>query len=280
MRGMQNEDSWAEDEFRRRDRDHDGVLTGDEIPDELKNEMVKWDTNKNGSIELDEFKAYVKARNDMRRSQMDDAMNAMRQQQNPNPEDNGDDPGPQKPTIYRKGKLPKELDWFEKMDTDGDNQIGLYEWRKSGRSIKEFKEMDHNGDGFITVEEALLYMNMHKAHPTGDALVANVPGGGDNGAGRIGAFGGPGAGRGNWPQGGGFGNWPGAGAGGNGNWQGMGGGQGFNRGGGDPNGMRGTRGDRGTTDNGNGNTTDGSAPPRDYGKMKNGYGGGGKRPGG
>ena len=57
-----NPDSMAENWFRRLDRDRDGVLSGDEIPNELKLELDKWDTNKNGTIELEEFKPWAAAR--------------------------------------------------------------------------------------------------------------------------------------------------------------------------------------------------------------------------
>jgi hypothetical protein len=61
-----------------------------------------------------------------------------------------------RPVVHRPGKLPKGLpDWFAKLDTDGDGQVGLYEWKEAGRSLEEFRKLDRNGDGFITVEEAL-----------------------------------------------------------------------------------------------------------------------------
>src|SRR5205085_918923 len=61
-----------------------------------------------------------------------------------------------RPVVYRYGKLPtKELpSWFVELDTDKDGQVGLYEWRGK-RPLKEFKEYDLNGDGFITAEECL-----------------------------------------------------------------------------------------------------------------------------
>jgi Ca2+-binding EF-hand superfamily protein len=220
-----NPDSIAEGWFRRLDRDRDGVLSGDEIPNELKLELDKWDTNKNGTIELEEFKPWVAAR--MRANILD---NSMLQQAAPAQEEPADEPD-RKPTIYRKGKLPKELDWFEKLDTDGDGQIGLYEWRAAKRPWKEFKEMDLNGDGFITVEEAMLYVKLHQPRTGGDtALAGNFPAnGGPPGGMPVGAFQGfgppGGMQRGNWggPPAGGMnfnmtggppggmqrGNWPG-----------------------------------------------------------------------
>lgn len=39
-------------------------------------------------------------------------------------------------------------------DTDRDGQLGLYEWRRSaGRSLREFQQLDLNGDGFVTPRE-------------------------------------------------------------------------------------------------------------------------------
>jgi hypothetical protein len=64
-----------------------------------------------------------------------------------------------RPVVYRAGKLPKELPpWFAQLDEDKDGQVGLYEWKKAGRPLNEFQAVDLNGDGFITVEEALRYV--------------------------------------------------------------------------------------------------------------------------
>jgi hypothetical protein len=43
--------------------------------------------------------------------------------------------------------------WFSTLDADEDKQISLYEWRKAGKEIKEFLEMDLNGDGLLTTDE-------------------------------------------------------------------------------------------------------------------------------
>jgi hypothetical protein len=72
------------------------------------------------------------------------------------PENGGDDE-PKKQIVYRGNNLPKDLDWFQQLDTDHDGQVGLYEWKASGRPIAEFEKRDLNGDGFITAEEIIKY---------------------------------------------------------------------------------------------------------------------------
>ena len=57
--------------------------------------------------------------------------------------------------------MPKELPaWFEEADKDKDGQVGLYEWKASGKSVSEFMAMDLNGDGFITAEEVLRHQRV------------------------------------------------------------------------------------------------------------------------
>jgi len=67
------------------------------------------------------------------------------------------DAEPERPITYRGNNLPAELDWFQQLDTDHDGQVGLYEWKASGRPISEFEKRDLNGDGFITAEEIIKY---------------------------------------------------------------------------------------------------------------------------
>jgi hypothetical protein len=104
--------------------------------------------------------------------------------------------------VYRPGKLPRELpSWFFQLDTDQDAQIGLYEWKVSGRSIEEFQRMDRNQDGFLTVEEVLYYEKERAARSS-----EGQQGSWDNG--RDGGFGGnggrDGGSGGNWGRDGGF----------------------------------------------------------------------------
>jgi Ca2+-binding EF-hand superfamily protein len=59
--------------------------------------------------------------------------------------------------------LPK---WFAEYDQDGDGQVGLYEWRRMGKPIKEFVPMDRNEDGYLTPKEVLDHQaEQAKANP-------------------------------------------------------------------------------------------------------------------
>jgi hypothetical protein len=63
------------------------------------------------------------------------------------------------PTVLRAGKLPAGLpSWFNILDTDGDGQIGLYEWRAAGKPLEEFAKYDLDDNGFIEPEEVLRVM--------------------------------------------------------------------------------------------------------------------------
>jgi len=141
----------AEADFNLRDRNGDGFLNQDEMPEQLKAELSKWDTNRDNLISLDEYKIYYVTQRQNRRGGGD------QKEINPVTIILEDEDLDVRPVVYRAGKLPtKELPkWFMELDTDKDGQIALYEWRKGGRDLDEFREWDRNNDGFITVEEAL-----------------------------------------------------------------------------------------------------------------------------
>ncbi len=150
--------SMAEAAFRKLDANGDGVLNYDEMTDSLKAEKDKWDVNKDGMIDFNEFKAYLQARMQAitgggnEGSGIADAEGERAEEE-------------KKVVVYRAGKLPKELpSRFAEMDTDHDAQVGLYEWKHSGRSLEEFASMDRNGDGFLTIEEVL-----HATRPSREA---------------------------------------------------------------------------------------------------------------
>jgi Ca2+-binding EF-hand superfamily protein len=280
----------AEAAFRQMDLNGDGMLSYDEMSDTLKAERDKWDTNKDGLIDLNEFKAYFKER---LKQQMAGDPN--------NPQNPVEDEGEKKPTIYSASNLPQNIPvWFRECDTNKDGQVALYEWRAAGKSIEEFQTYDRNGDGFITIDEAMRFavaMNNGRGGPQGSASAfgqgaagqGGFPGagqGGGNGRGRGGNQGGgfPGAGQGGFPgagQGGGNGRGRGGNQGG-GAGQAPGGGNGRGRGGNQGGGFPGAGGT--TPDASGGTTTPGGGNGRGRGGNQGGFPnnnqGGGTVPGG
>jgi hypothetical protein len=233
-------DAIAEWRFRQMDLNGDGLLNYDEMDDTLRAERDRWDTNKDGFIDLDEFKEYTQAR----------IQQYQGNGQGGPPVGGGpmailEEGTEKRPSVYRPGKLPANLPaWFLQYDTDGDGQIGLYEWKAAGQPVAQFEAMDRNGDGFLTPEEVLRTVPAPArsgapnapggtASPGRGGTVAMGPGAFPGGGGGNRGTGGPG-GRGNRGPGGGRdarggrgpGGSPGGGPGARGNIQG-GAGRGF-----------------------------------------------------
>ena len=133
----------------------------------------------NGLIDLTEFRAYFQAPASSRswRTEPQPAMGSTRGR--PMVRKNLHLPKTiREPTVYRFGSLPKELpSWFSELDTDKDAQVGLYEWKVSGRPIEEFTKMDRNGDGFLTVDEVLYAQRNDPKVDNGTSLASAVPSG-------------------------------------------------------------------------------------------------------
>lgn len=194
-----------EAEFKRRDENADGKLNTDEMSRSLRDDLAKWDTNKDGLIDLAEFTPYFQARLDR------DSDRSAAAAVNVIIEDDLD----RRPVVYRAGKLPKELPpWFQELDVDTDGQVSFYEWRKQQKDVAEFKQYDRNDDGFLICEEVLRQMNLAKTTPmqtattqTTTTSTAAAPSG-SSGRPGFGGFGQGGFGQ------GGFGSRPGGGTGG------------------------------------------------------------------
>jgi Ca2+-binding EF-hand superfamily protein len=139
--------SKAEAEFRQLDTNGDGLLNFDEISADptLAAERDKWDTNKDGFIDLNEFKEYFKAR-----TQQDHAAGQGEPAGGPRTVKGKSEKLPTAPDLP-----PNLPDWFKRYDTDGDGQIGLYEWKAAGQPLARFLALDLNGDGFLTADEVL-----------------------------------------------------------------------------------------------------------------------------
>jgi hypothetical protein len=143
----------AEEEFRKLDADGDGLLSFQEMDEILRAERHKWDANQDGFIDLDEFKDYYKARQEQQKEKAAPAH------------------GGRPRRAARAVDLPANLPpWFEEYDTDGDGQIGLYEWKAAGQPIARFLALDANGDGFLTPDEVLA------AHPSPPPAEEKKPG--------------------------------------------------------------------------------------------------------
>jgi Ca2+-binding EF-hand superfamily protein len=198
----------AKDAFDRMDVNKDGVLSDAEIPGALRSEMGKWDSNRDGKIQLDEYRAFFKASAPAEAAASPGA-SPIQTTTAPSLEELD-----KRATVYRAGNLPRELQrtWFEQYDTDKDGQVGLYEWKEAGESVATFRAIDANGDGFITAEEALRYVRKNGGGNTSTGTaVAGGPGNFGRGQGGFG-----------WGQGaGGWGGQQGMGGmGGPGRWQG------------------------------------------------------------
>jgi hypothetical protein len=216
-----NPDSTPEGMFQRLDQNGDGYLNYDEMPEDLRIERQKWDTDRNGLIDLNEFKAFYQAR--VQPLMSNGGANAANSWQNYPYDDSAPvEEGRKPPVVYRPGKLPKELPpWFAQLDTDHDGQVALYEWKSSGRSLDEFDQLDLNKDGFLTVDEVLRSVNKGKENgdPSAQQNYAlnpydfrggrfwrgGPPGSGPPGFGGRGGPGGFFGGRGRWSGGGGRG---------------------------------------------------------------------------
>jgi Ca2+-binding EF-hand superfamily protein len=145
----------AEAEFKRQDLNGDGFLNPDEMQGRLRREWQMWDTNKDGKIDLTEFKAYYASQVQRRQQQQfgggGQATAVVEEEE-------------KKPPVYRAGKLPQGIPaWFAQYDKDNDGQIGLYEWKSTGRPIDEFLAMDKNQDGFLTINEVMAFEKAKKA---------------------------------------------------------------------------------------------------------------------
>jgi len=151
-----------------------GVWVRSEIADDQKRSMfdrlAEAIGTTNGQITLEQFLSYsqerkaIESRGAVRYSGGKPIGPIIRTKDRFSPSNQGQWTPPPAPTsakviIRGASDVPKDIPaWFRQLDTDRDGQVGLYEWKVSGRSIQEFKQYDRNNDGFITIEEVRYYM--------------------------------------------------------------------------------------------------------------------------
>lgn len=159
----------AEKLYRKLDRDSDGQLSDAEIPKALRADLKRWDRDRDGAIDFQEYLSYFPIR----------LVRLEREWQQPATlleNRNGSD---ERPRVFRPGKLPEELpDWFAVLDMDGDGQVALYEWRRASWSIAEFSQLDRNDDGFLIPEEILQIVRAVERdgkHPLAAVLEREAP---------------------------------------------------------------------------------------------------------
>ena len=170
--------------MRRTDTDGDGRISAAEATASGRidpAQFAQYDTNRDGFLDVAEYRVYMTARFQQRQQEQGQPPMPFQPQPGqpspfpPQPGQPGQPvPGPQqpgsdepaRPEVYRFGKLPKGApSWMlaptrdnsAGLDADRDGQIGLYEWRRGGRKIADFVEMDLNGDGYLTYQEWKTY---------------------------------------------------------------------------------------------------------------------------
>lgn len=154
----QNED--ADKVFRVLDRDGDGNLGKEELTLHLRDDRIRADADGNGLISKDEYRLYFQRRVTV--AVETTSVKATEKGRN------GLDVKATSATAKASAAMP---DWFTTLDTDMDGQIALHEWRKAGRSIETFMEMDLDDDGLLTREE---YVRFAKKNEMERAKAANT----------------------------------------------------------------------------------------------------------
>lgn len=149
----------AAERFKRMDSDANGILSKDEFrahmrakKDERKQKkFARMDTNGNGSVERDEFLAHKQAKAERKFTRMDK---------------NGDGSvSKEEHASCKKGKHHKKR-MFKRMDKDGDGQVSQSESLTAWSNW--FKRIDANNDQVVTADEVKAFRNRIHGKSHGD----------------------------------------------------------------------------------------------------------------
>lgn len=150
--------------FERMDEDKSKALDESEYRrSDIRRRMDLWDTNRDNLIVEAEWLAYMKDRHDSREKERQEREEERRLFEEFKAARKARELlvpigplMPEKPVIIRADNLPEELPgWFKELNTDGDAQISLFEWRTGEKDYAEFRRYDRNNDGLITPDEVL-----------------------------------------------------------------------------------------------------------------------------
>jgi hypothetical protein len=149
---MQALDAELEAAFRAHRLNKDGYMTKDSSSPQLRAQWDIWDFDANGLIDATEYKAYKMAERI-----------GWNPSKGPNPFRPSWAVEPHEP-VYRKGKLPNGLPtWFPEISSGNEEpQIFLFDWRTAGKRDEEFAAMDRNGDGILTPDEVLYFIEQER----------------------------------------------------------------------------------------------------------------------
>jgi hypothetical protein len=151
--------------FRKLDQNADGFLSPDEMSDALLAQYRRWDRNHDGAISLEEYGHYYHAYLNWVADGVASGEIPLKLSKASKDSETLPVPvpvEPPRPVPPKVDKQPAQLPgWFAQFDTDGDGQVGLYEWKAAGRSVADFLAMDRNGDGFLEADEVRLYLAEH-----------------------------------------------------------------------------------------------------------------------